>query len=229
MSIFTTVKQNPGNSLKYKCVIFDCDGVLVDSEVLGSQVFVDLVNEFGANIDLDYAMKYFKGSFLYASMQHIENIIGKPLPNDFESRYRQQTHEVFKEKLLPIQGIKDVLKKLDLPICTASSGPQEKIRSNLANTGLSEFFGDAIFSCYDLGKWKPDPAIFLIAAKSMGYAPHECVVIEDSIFGAIAANRGGFDVFGYIAHEKNPDFIEKCTEVFDNMEQLVPMIMQANE
>lgn len=228
MFIFTLVEQKLENSAKYKCVIFDCDGVLVDSEVLGSQVFVDLVNEFGANIDVDYAMKHFKGSFLYASMEHIENRIGKPLPKDFEHRYRQQTHIVFKEQLLPVKGIKDVLTNLDLPICTASSGPQEKIRSNLANTGLSEFFGEAIFSCYDLGKWKPDPAIFLIAAKTMGYAPHECVVIEDSIFGAMAANRGGFDVFGYTAHEKSLDFIEKCTAVFDNMDQLVPMIMQAN-
>ncbi|MCG2461721.1 HAD-IA family hydrolase [Flavobacteriaceae bacterium F89] len=228
MSIFTTVERIPGNSLKYKCVIFDCDGVLVDSEVLGSQVFVDFANEYGANIDLEYAMKHFKGSFLYASMQHVEGIIGKPLPNDFENRYRQKTREVFKEKLQPVAGVKAVLQRLDLPICTASSGPREKIVSNLANTGLSEFFGDAIFSCYDLGKWKPDPAIFLFAAKSMGFAPSECVVIEDSIFGALAAQRGGFDVFGYTAHEKSPDFIVKCTAVFDNMEQLVPMIMREN-
>ena len=228
MFIFTTVERKSKNSLKYKCVIFDCDGVLVDSEALGGQVFVDMANDCGTNIDLDYAMKHFKGSFLYASMKHVEGIIGKSLPNDFESRYRERCFKVFKEELKPIEGIKDVLQTLTIPFCTASSGPKEKIRSNLATTGLLDFFGDAIFSCYDLGKWKPDPAIFLFAAKSMGYAPDECVVIEDSVFGVTAANRGGIDVFGYSAHEKSPSFVEKCTAVFDNMEQLVPMIMQAN-
>lgn len=222
------MERIPGNSSKYKCVIFDCDGVLVDSEALGGQVFVDMANACGANIDLDYAMKHFKGSFLYASMQHIEDIIGKPLPHDFESRYRERCFKVFKEKLQPIDGIRDVLQNLEIPFCTASSGPQEKIRSNLVTAGLLGYFGDAIFSCYDLGKWKPDPAIFLFAAESMGYAPDECVVVEDSIFGAMAAIRGGFDVFGYTAHEKSASFIEICTAVFDDMDQLVPMIMQGN-
>lgn len=219
------MKIELNHSSRYKCIIFDCDGVLVDSEVLGNQVFVDLANDYGANIDLDYAMEHFKGSFLYASMQHIEGIIGKPLPKDFESSYRQRSFDVFKKELRPVDGVAEVLANLKVPFCTASSGPQLKIRSNLATTGLLDFFGDAIFSCYDLGKWKPDPAIFLFAAESMGYAPNECLVIEDSVFGATAANRGGFDVFGFTAHEKSPDFIKKCTAVFDHMEQLTPMIL----
>ena len=213
---------------KYKCIIFDCDGVLVDSEVLGNQVMVDMANEYGANIDIVYAMKNFKGSFLKDCIGQVENILGKPLPEDFEKEYRKRTFEAFKTELKPISGIKEVLQKLEIPFCVASSGPKEKIKWNLEITGLTGFFGDNIFSCYDIGKWKPDPAIFLYAVDVMGYAPEECLVIEDSIFGVMAAKNGGFDVLGFAADAEDNSFAEQATAVFYDMNKLIPMIETLN-
>jgi len=176
----------------YKCIIFDCDGVLVDSEVLGNQVMVDMANEHGAGIDLSFAMNNFKGGFLKDCVRQIESLIGKPLSKGFEIEYRERSFQVFKKNLKPVTGIKKVLKALDVPFCTASSGPKEKIILNLTTTGLIDSFNGNIFSCYDIGKWKPDPSIFLHAAKTMGFDPKECLVIEDSMSGIKAAINGGF-------------------------------------
>lgn len=213
---------------KYKCIIFDCDGVLVDSEVLGNQVMVDMANEHGANIDIVYAMKNFKGSFLKDCIRQVENILGKPLPEDFEAHYRKRSFDIFKKDLQPIKGVEKVLENLDIPFCTASSGPQEKIKLNLETAGLLNFFEGNIFSCYDIGKWKPDPAIFLYAVEVMGYSPEECLVIEDSIFGVMAAKNGGFDVLGFAVDNEDDSFVEQATDVFYDMEELIPMIETIN-
>ena len=210
----------------YKCIIFDCDGVLVDSEVLAIRTLVDLANAQGAEIDLNYALRDFKGSYLAACFRKIEEISGKPLPPDFEVQFRKRSFDVFKKELQPVKGIKRVLETLQIPFCTASSGPQEKIRVNLATTGLIHFFEGRIFSCYDIGKWKPDPAIFLHASEVMGFAPKDCLVIEDSIPGVQAAKAGGFDVFGFAEGNENDGFGGDATKIFHSMSGLMSLIDQ---
>tara|TARA_R110002050_G_scaffold65841_11_gene142314 strand:- start:16746 stop:17390 length:645 start_codon:yes stop_codon:yes gene_type:complete len=208
----------------YKCVIFDCDGVLVDSELLGNQVFVDMANEHGAGIDISYAMRHFKGGFLNDSIKQLETILQKELPSGFENEYRQRSYEVFSTHLKPVEGVEQVLNKLTVPFCVASSGPQEKIKRNLATAGLSSYFKNNIFSCYDIGKWKPDPAIYLHASKTMGYDPNECLVIEDSFKGAKAATSGGFDVYGYTLLNEDPDFENEVTKTFEEMTELISLL-----
>jgi HAD superfamily hydrolase (TIGR01509 family) len=209
---------------EYKCIIFDCDGVLVDSEVLGNQVFVDMANEYGAGLDISYAMQHFKGGFLNDSIKQVEDIIQQPLPVGFENEYRQRSYQTFETHLKPVNGIEKVLGKLTVPFCVASSGPQEKIQRNLATAGLLSFFENNIFSCYDIGKWKPDPAIYLHASKSMGFSPKECLVIEDSIKGAKAATSGGFDVYGYTLQNEDPDFENEVTKTFGHMKELISLL-----
>ncbi|MEL0652837.1 HAD family hydrolase [Algibacter sp. TI.3.09] len=209
---------------QYKCVIFDCDGVLVDSEPVSIQVLVDIANEYGANIDLAYGMKHFKGSFFDACKRMISELAQKQLPDSLESEYRQRSFEAFKKDMKPVEGVKDVLENINRPFCVASSGPEDKIELNLGLTGLLPFFENKIFSCYKIQKWKPDPAVFLWAAETMGFKPEECVVIEDSISGVRAAKAGGFDVFGYVAHDYNNQLKDEATQTFDSMDKLLSMI-----
>ncbi len=209
---------------KYQCVIFDCDGVLVDSEILSNQVMVDMANELGANIDIDYAMTHFKGSYLSACVQRVCELVGvTELPN-FETEYRQRSFEAFKEGLQPVAGIKEVLEELSLPFCVASSGPQNKMQLNLEITGLLPFFDGNIFSCYDLGIWKPEPDIFLHAAKTMGFAPSDCVVIEDSPTGVTAAKRAGMTVLGYTARDTKGLLQEQTSATFSSMKELPKLL-----
>ena len=135
---------------RYKCIIFDCDGVLVDSEPLSNQVMVELANELGANIDLDYAYRYFKGNSFQNCSNQISALIGKKVPKDLEFRYRQRSSEKFKAEIQPIVGIKQLLNTLNISYCVASSGPESKIRLNLQLTGLLPHFEGNIFSCYTI-------------------------------------------------------------------------------
>lgn len=208
----------------YKCIIFDCDGVLVDSEPLGNRVMVELANECGANIDLEYAYTHFKGNSLQKCIDQITHLIGKEIPFDFEEEYRHLSFEMFKKEIQPISGIKEVVEQLDIPFCVASSGPENKIRLNLKLTGLLPYFENKIFSCYSIEKWKPDPSVFIWAANTMGFKPNECLVVEDSPIGVEAAIKGGFDVFGFTEHDYKDELSKIATKTFNRMIQLPELL-----
>ncbi|MEW4925060.1 HAD family hydrolase [Algibacter sp. 2305UL17-15] len=208
----------------YKCIIFDCDGVLIDSESIAIGVLIDMANELGADMDFKESLIGLKGKSLNSCMALISERIGKPLPMNFEPDYRSNTFEAFRKKIQPIEGIKEVVESLEIPFCVASSGPENKIRLNLEVTGLLPYFEGNIFSCYAIQKWKPEPDIFLWAAKTMGFKPHECLVIEDSVSGVRAAKAGGFDVFGYTEHDYKNELEHEATETFSKMSELITMI-----
>ncbi|GGI58339.1 HAD family hydrolase [Winogradskyella haliclonae] len=211
---------------KYKCIIFDCDGVLVDSEPIGNKVLVDMSNALGSNINLDYAYNHFKGNSIQAVVAHISTIITKPLPHDFVEEYRRRSYEAFKSNIKPVEGVKDVVNNLKIPFCVASSGPEKKIKLNLKLTGLLPYFEGKIFSCYAIQKWKPEPDIFLLAAKTMGFEPSECLIIEDSFTGVQAAKNGGFDVFAFFADDYNDELSQISDKHFDNMLNLPSLLTE---
>lgn len=210
--------------LKYKCIIFDCDGVLVDSEPIANSVLVEMANQYGANIDLEYAFKHFKGGSMQSCVDKILELVKKPLPDDFVEIYRKRSFDAFKKDVKPVEGVKHVLENLNIPFCVASSGPVEKIRFNLELTGLLPYFEHKIFSCYTINKWKPNPAVFLWAADIMKFKPKDCVIIEDSLTGLKAAKNGGFDAFGYTKHDYNNELESLATKTFNDMNDLLRMI-----
>ncbi|WP_242085275.1 HAD family hydrolase [Aestuariivivens sediminis] len=210
--------------MKYKCIIFDCDGVLVDSEDISTRILVEMSRVLGAEIDMNFAVEYFSGKSLKSILEFIESLIDNKLPGHFEEEFRRQSFKAFKTDLKPIKGIYNVLEKITVPYCVASSGPQEKIRLNLTTTGLIEKFENKIFSCYDIGSWKPNPEIFEYAATSMGFEPSECVVIEDSTAGVKAAKRGGFDVFGFANRNNHIELENHGARIFFEMEKLIALL-----
>ena len=143
--------------MKYKCVIFDCDGVLVDSEAISSAVLTEMSNEFGIEISHQEALENFTGKSLKFSLNYIESVFGQSLPTDFEQQFRVKSFEQFALNLQPINGIHDLLNSLTIPFCVASSGPTEKIIRNLTTTNLIHHFEGKIFSSYDIQSWKPEP------------------------------------------------------------------------
>ncbi len=180
-----------------RLTIFDCDGTLVDSEGLGNEVLVELAGEHGIALGLEEAVRLFRGMKMAECVAVLDRRLGEPLPESFVPRLRKRMTEAFGERLRPIAGAHDLLRSMTGPMCVASSGPSEKIRHSLQTTGLSEFFGDGIFSSYDIGSWKPDPEIFLHAARCMGASPEECNVVEDSLLGIRAGVAAGMRVFAY--------------------------------
>lgn len=209
---------------KYKCIIFDCDGVLVDSEFIAISVLVDMANVLETGLDVKECLISFKGKSLKSCMDSISKHLGKPLPSNFEYEYRKKTFEAFRKDMKPIKGVRHLIENLKIPFCVASSGPENKIRLNLEVTGLLSYFEGNIFSCYTIQKWKPEPDVFLWAAKTMGFKPDDCLVIEDSVSGVRAAKIGGFDVFGYTEHDYKNELEALATKTFDSMDMLLDMI-----
>ncbi|GAB5553563.1 MAG: HAD family hydrolase [Saprospiraceae bacterium] len=210
--------------MKYKSIIFDCDGVLVDSEAISNAVLLSMAKELGAKITLEYAEQEFSGKSLKSAFDDIEQHLGRNLPASFEKEYRQRTYEAFKTQIQPVKGIHEVINALSVPFCVASSGPLEKIKLNLKTTELLDKFEGRIFSSYEIGSWKPDPGIFEYAAAKMGFKPEECVVIEDSVAGVQAAKKGGFDVFGFGNQRTYAALEEEGAQVFFKMENLLGLL-----
>lgn len=212
--------------MKYKCIIFDCDGVLVDSEPISHQVLVELANSYGANITYEYAHEKFAGTFLSYVVSHIEGLIGKKVPDNFESEYRRISFERFGQSIQPIPGIKELLNRIKIPVCVASNGPLNKMKLNLEHTGLLHFFEGHMFSAYQINSWKPNPELFLHAAKTMKFLPNECLVIEDSLSGVKAAISGGFEVFA-LGNDENYEALQKAgAQVFKTMKEIESFLFE---
>ncbi|MBD2198609.1 MULTISPECIES: HAD-IA family hydrolase [Calothrix] len=200
--------------MKHLCVIFDLDGTLVDSEKLCNQAFIDLLPFI--NESVDSLICRYRGRKLALILADIEIRYGEKLPMDFETIYRQKVNELFEFYLQPVTGVPEMLQKLEYPVCVASSAPIAKIRKALNVTNLSHYFGERLFSSYDVGSWKPDPDLFLYAANKMGFPPESCVVIEDSDVGIQAAHSSGIYALKYSTEEK----AETQNNVFSNMKSL---------
>ncbi|MEM9820053.1 MAG: HAD family hydrolase [Bacteroidota bacterium] len=210
---------------QWKLVIFDCDGVLVDSEPISCGVVAELSTELGHPMSALEGLQTFAGTSMNFVTQFIEAKIGKKIPYPFEEEYRRRTYQAFQKHLEPVEGVKSALEKIQLQKCVASNGPLEKVKSNLSITGLRPFFPDYLFSAYDIQRWKPDPALFLYAAKTVGISPQECIVVEDSIHGVEAAIAAGMDVLGFPG-TTSAEILQKAgAKILPSMD-LLPSILQ---
>lgn len=181
--------------MSIRCLIFDLDGTLVDSEPLCSQAFLDLLPDL--DDDVDGLMRRYRGRRMSAVLADLSVRLGRPLDDDFETRYRARVAALYDHRLLPMPGVVTALAALDDAVCVASNGPVAKMRHGLRAAGLAGFFGDNLFSAYDIGHWKPEPHLFLHAAQRMGFPPQRCVVLEDSEVGIEAGRAAGMQVIRF--------------------------------
>ena len=184
---------------RFDLVIFDNDGVLVDSEGHANRILSDLLNQSGwaVNMTREESMAEFLGRSLAAIRQLIEARLGHALPGDFEERYHARLFKVFDTELTAVPGVEDALERIRVPTCVASSGTHERIRRALKATGLLPRFEGRIFSAEDVARGKPAPDLFLHAARSLSVAPFRCAIVEDSPLGVDAANAAGMVAFGF--------------------------------
>ena len=185
---------------RYEAVLFDFDGVLVDSELLSTRALLAEAEKFGCSMLPADAARLFRGHKLSVCIKALEDRFSVRLPEHLEADVRHSEAIAFGTGLGPIDGIAEALRKIDLPRCVASSAPHPKIVRSLQITGLLDHFGSNIFSSYDIGSWKPSPGIFLHAASKMGFSPSQCIVIEDSLPGVQAAAAAGMRVMAYVGH-----------------------------
>lgn len=177
-------------------VIFDCDGVLVDSEPLSCQVLSEELTRYGLPADVPYVMRYFLGRQLATVHMHAEERQVR-LPPDFARDLNARLLRRFHEELRPIPRVAETLTLLGVPCCVASSSNLARVQSSLEVTGLSSFFGGHLYTAEMVAHGKPEPDLFLYAARRMGVPPERCLVIEDSPYGIVGARAAGMEAWGF--------------------------------
>jgi len=180
--------------------------------------------EIGVDIDMEYVEANFTGNSWAGCAALIEAKGDLKLPATFEQEYRQRSSAAFKKEIQPIKSIPELINSLAIPFAVASSGPPTKIRLNLGLINLLDKFEPHVYSCWDLGKWKPDPAIYLHTAKILGVAPADCIVVEDSLFGVKAGVAGGFRTIGYATEYTAPALEAAGAELIFDMEELFAIV-----
>jgi HAD superfamily hydrolase (TIGR01509 family) len=178
-------------------VIFDCDGVLVDTERIAVRIDVIVLAELGWPMTEAEVVERFMGRSDEEMTADIEAHLGRRLPASWEEPFRHLYRQAFKAELEPVAGVVEALDAIAIPTCVASSGTHEKIRFTLGLTGLYERFAGRIFSVSDVARGKPAPDLFLHAAARMGVPPAQCAVVEDSRYGVEAARAASMRAFGY--------------------------------
>ncbi|HET9819737.1 MAG TPA: HAD-IA family hydrolase [Rhodanobacteraceae bacterium] len=202
--------------MRIEAVIFDCDGTLVDSEVLTNTILVECAARFGLHMSVEEAMRRYVGGRMADCVADMENLLGHKLPDSFVPDFRERTAAAFRASLEPVEGARETLANLRLPCCVASNGPLEKIALSLDVTGLSPFFpGERTFSAYDVGFWKPDARLFLHAARAMGVAPGRCAVVEDSLPGVKAGIAAGMPTFWFRPPDDVPERVMRLANIKD--------------
>ncbi|BAL77973.1 HAD family hydrolase [Bradyrhizobium cosmicum] len=178
-------------------IIFDCDGVLVDSELLSCRCLSEVLAEFGIMLSEEQALQLFLGRSTKAIEQHYREL-GQVVPDGFLPRLKSHVLETFARVLQPIPGIADVLSELRAPFCVASSSDIDRVSLSLDVTGLRAHFGDRLYTAQMVEHGKPAPDLFLYAAGKMGIQPPRTLVIEDSVSGVLAAKAAGMIVWGFV-------------------------------
>ncbi|MFD2340372.1 HAD family hydrolase [Clavibacter tessellarius] len=178
-------------------VILDCDGVLVDSEVLAVEIDRAVLAELGWDITTEEVVERFVGKSHASFTAEVAAHLGRPLADDWDAPYLHRYADAFEAHLRPVDGIEDALDRITTPTCVASSGGFPKIHANLARTGLLPRFAGRISSATEVEHGKPAPDLFLLAAARMGVDPARCVVVEDSPYGVQGARAAGMRALGY--------------------------------
>jgi HAD superfamily hydrolase (TIGR01509 family) len=178
-------------------LVFDCDGVLVDSEVIAHQTLLDALAPLGLTIPIHEAYTLFSGRSLKDTTALIEKLLDGPLPADFFQRSREDLFARFRAGLKPVAGVADAIHAMPYPHCAASSSSPDRLQLALEVTGLAPLFGAHVYSAVQVARGKPAPDLFLFAAKRMGAQPTHCVVIEDSPLGVEAGLAAGMRVIGF--------------------------------
>lgn len=211
----------------WQLAIFDCDGVLVDSEGLTHRVLIEALSELGIELDLEQAIGLFMGNTLQQNVALIEELLGRSLPEGFFPAWREQLYDRFRsEPVQMVAGVRDVLDGLTMPSCVVSNGPFRKMETSLGVTGLLERFADKLYSSESGLPGKPSPDMFLAAARDFSAAPRRTFVVEDSPKGVAGAVAAGMTVFGYAGG----DYIDAAeleragARVFTDMRELPALI-----
>ncbi len=218
------------NKRTFDLVIFDCDGVLVDSELITNRIFAQMLNEEGLALSLDDMFERFVGRSMGQCLEIVAQLLGRPVQRRFVDDFDERCAIALKSELKAVPDIELVLASVGIPFCVASSGTHEKMQTTLGITGLLPQFRGKMYSVTEVARSKPFPDVFLHAASRQHVAPSACAVIEDTPTGVRAGVAAGMTVFGYCALTPRQSLLEAgAHHMFDRMRDLPALVSRADQ
>jgi HAD superfamily hydrolase (TIGR01509 family) len=212
---------------RFELVIFDCDGVLVDSELISNRVFAAVLGELGLPLTLEFMFEHFVGRSMQHCWEEVGGMLGKEVPAHVRHELQLRTSAALEAEVQAVHGVEAVLDSLEVPYCVASSGSHAKMATTLGATGLLPRFRGRIYSAADVARGKPAPDIFLHAADRCGVQPRDCAVIEDSPAGVAAGVAAGMTVYGYCAYTLERRLLEAGAHyTFNSMAKLPALLFR---
>jgi len=209
----------------FELVIFDCDGVLIESERIAVRVDAEVLGELGWQLTEAEIIERFMGRSDAYMRSEVEAAIGRPVGPEWTTDFRARYRRAMEAELTAVDGVADALDRIATPTCVASSSPHDHLQFALGLTGLLDRFDGRIFSATEVTNGKPAPDLFLHAATTLGVAPARCAVIEDSRYGVEAARAAGMRAFGYAGGLTPADRLAgPATTVFDHMHELPDLL-----
>lgn len=206
-------------------VIFDCDGVLVDSERIAVAVDAEQITKLGWPLEPADIARRFVGHSREYLRESVEAELGRRLPDDWEEPFAAAYWARIDAELTAVDGVREIVERLAVPYCVASNGTHAKMRRSLGRAGLLPLFDGVLFGAEDVARPKPAPDLHLYAAAAMGVAPDACVVVEDSPFGIRAAREAGMRTFGFAGGVAGPDALAgPGTVLFEHMRELPALL-----
>ncbi|XBS70346.1 6-phosphogluconate phosphatase [Acerihabitans sp. KWT182] len=203
------------------CILFDCDGTLVDSEMLASRAYQQLFSQFGVELDTQQVHDRYKGMKVYdilASLAATHSVL--PSPHELEPAFRENLTRLMEEELTVIDGVEELISSIAVPIGVVSNGPREKIQHSMRLTGLDRWFGEHLYSAFDYQCWKPDPLLLIKACEALNVAPADTILVDDSVSGVLAGINAGMKVW-YFAEIPDPGLARRPeVHVFTKMSEL---------
>lgn len=211
----------------FDLIIFDSDGVLVDSEPVSNRIFAEYLNEIGLPITYEECVQRFVGRSMISCIDIIENQLGHRVPESFGDDILARTLDAFRSELQPTPGVLDALQRINVSICVASSGAPTKLQTALTVTGLIDRFNEKLFTASQVQRGKPFPDLFLYAADAMGASPARCAVVEDALVGVQAGLAAGMTVFGFAPDGDASALAAAGAHVFTRMDELPTLLGQS--
>jgi HAD superfamily hydrolase (TIGR01509 family) len=220
-------------AMKFEAVLFDCDGVLVDSESITNGVLRDMLEEAGWKLSADECMRIFLGRTIRSEAERIERHTGRPLTDEWLAQFRERRDALLSEHVVPIPGavaaVESIHRSFGGRIACASGADRKKVELQLSRCGLMRFFEGCIFSGHELPRSKPAPDVYLAAAAALGADPSRCVVVEDTVVGVTAGVAAGATVYGYSPSESghgSPEALRAAgaSLIFTRMEDLPALV-----
>ena len=214
--------------MTYDLVIFDCDGVLVDSEPIANRVDAEQLASIGLKLSPEEIMRKLLGRTKEGVILLAAEMLGRDLPEGFVERWDAALMEALGNEVRAIEGVAEAIRALRIPFCAASNSTPGRLRLSLRTSGLLPLFEGRMFSAEEVAHPKPAPDLFLHAAKTLGAEPSRCVVIEDTPTGARAATAAGMTVLGYAgaAHADRAALAREGARVFDDMTELAGLLAE---